>query len=341
MRDRGPGAAVLLMGLMVCALAAGARAEPPPAAVPAPLTLLPLAGPIASPEAEISAMCWCGDLLVLVPQHPERFADGEQALGVFVLDRSEVEAAIDHPGTEPLRPRRIALEAPGLLDLPGWDGIEAMVSQNDTVFLAVEARVDGRMAGYLLRGRGTACGAPWQLSVEADAAVPIAVPTDIENMSQESLVVFGDRVAVFFEANGERVNLDPRVALFDFDLQHRGTVPLEPVEYRITDATAAAADGTFWVINYYFPGERHALDPPEDPLEPVEHLLELRFDGDRVVRTGRPPLDLRADPDSPAHNWEALVRLPGRGFLLMTDRYPSTVMAFVPDPALADPGGSP
>lgn len=339
MLERGPWG--VLVGLTLCALAAGVRAEPPPAAVPAPVTLLPLAGPIATPEAEVSTMCWCGDLLVLVPQHPERFAADDQALGVFILERREVEAAIDDPDAAPLRPRRIALEAPGLLELPGWDGIEAMVSQNGTVFLAVEARVDGRMAGYLLRGRGLSCGAPWRLTVEADAAVPIAVPTDIENMSQESLVVYRDRVAVFFEANGERVNDDPRVALFDFDLRHRGTLMLEPVEYRITDATAADADGTFWVINYYFPGERHALDPPELPPGPVEHLLEMRFDGDRVVRTGRPPLDLRADPNAPAHNWEALVRLPGRGFLLMTDRYPSTVLAFVADPALPDSGGSP
>jgi hypothetical protein len=51
-----------------------------------------------------------------------------------------------------------------------------------------------------------------------------------------------------------------------------------------------------------------------------------------VVRTDAPAIDLRRDPSLPARNWEAMVRLEGRGFLLMTDRYPTTLLAFVPLP---------
>ncbi len=46
-----------------------------------------------------------------------------------------------------------------------------------------------------------------------------------------------------------------------------------------------------------------------------------------------PPLDLRTDTKLPPCNWEAMVRLDDRGFLIMTDRYPSTLLAFVPLPA--------
>ena len=74
------------------------------------------------------------------------------------------------------------------------------------------------------------------------------------------------------------------------------------------------------------------LRPPVLPTHPVEHLLELRLADGHVRRSGRAPLDLRSRPDAPAHNWEALVRLPGRGFLLMTDRYPTTLLVFVPWP---------
>ncbi len=213
-----------------------------------------------------------------------------------MLERAEVEAAIAVPGGGTLRPRQVVLDAPGLLaSLPGWDGIEAIASRGDTVFVAVEAKVDGTMAGYLLRGRGRRVGDGWRLELDTERIAPIPVPTHIPNMSQEALVVSGDQVAVIFEANGVNVNPGAHIALFDFDLSYRGTAPLEHVEYRITDASGPRDDGTFWVINYFFPGEGRRLEPPVRPGHPVEHLLELRFDGERVVRSGRAPLDLRTD----------------------------------------------
>jgi hypothetical protein len=151
-------------------------------------------------------------------------------------------------------------------------------------------------------------------------------------MSQEALVLAPGRIGVIFEANGLRVNPGAHVAVFDLDLEYRGPVPLEHVEYRITDASEPDASGAFWVVNYFFPGEAAELDPPERPDHPIEQLIELRFDGERVVRTGRPALDLRRDPSAPPRNWEAIARLGDRGFLLMTDRYPSTLLAFVPLP---------
>ena len=149
-------------------------------------------------------------------------------------------------------------------------------------------------------------------------------------------MVHGDRLMVLFEANGVRVNPGAQVAFFDLDLEYLGSAPMDPVEYRITDASEAAPGGVFWVINYFYPGERDVLSPTGMQDQPVEHLLELRFDGDRVSRSRRPALDLRRDRGSPARNWEALVRLPGRGFLLMTDRYPTTLLAFVPLAAVTE-----
>ena len=33
-----------------------------------------------------------------------------------------------------------------------------------------------------------------------------------------------------------------------------------------------------------------------------------------------------------ARNWEGIARLEGRGFLLVTDQFPDTILAFVPYP---------
>jgi hypothetical protein len=328
----------LVLALLLASGVAVATSPPDPAGdgatpVPADLRLLPLEGPVATPDAEISAMCWCGDLLVLVPQHPERFGDRDDALVLFGLERRAIEAALDADHPAPLTPRRVVLEAPGLpAGIPGWEGFEAAVALGDTVFLAVESRADEGMAGHLLRGRAHREGADGlRLVIDTDRVVPVPVPVRLPNMSQEALVVHGERLVVLFEANGVNVNPGARVAFFDLDLGYLGSAPMDPVEYRITDASEAAPGGAFWVINYFYPGERDVLSPPGAQDRPVEHLLELRFDGERVSRSGRPALDLRRDDDvSPARNWEALVRLSGRGFLLMTDRYPTTLLAFVP-----------
>ena len=42
--------------------------------------LIEIAGPLADPDAEISSMVWYGDSLVLLPQHPERFARLKEGL---------------------------------------------------------------------------------------------------------------------------------------------------------------------------------------------------------------------------------------------------------------------
>lgn len=325
------------MVLLLAALAGCARHADPHThtAQPVDLRLLTLAGPVASPDAEISAMCWCGDTLVLMPQHPERFGTADQPLGAFVLERHEIEQALDRPFTTvALTPRRVELRAPGLRQaIPGWDGIEAVASRGNLVYMAVEARQNGRMTGLLLRGHAVPCpDGALRLDMDTDHLATIDVPTDIPNMSQEALVVCDSGVAVIFEANGVNVNPAPRVTLYDTDLAPQGTLPLTPLEYRVTDACRSDGQGRFWVINYFFPGEGRQLRPPVKPAGPVEQLVELQITGDRVQRTDRAALDLRHGVVGEARNWEALVRLPGRGFLVMTDRYPTTLLAFVPDP---------
>jgi hypothetical protein len=330
-------AACLGVALLAGAPRAEAEAEAADAeVVPGEVRLLPLAGPITSPDAEISALCWCGDNLVMVPQHPERFGRAEGELLLLTVTRAEILAVVDGAQEEPLRPRPLVLEAPGLIaGIPGWDGLEAIASRDDTIYLAAETEHDGRMGGMLLRGRVSPGTGPLRMRVEPGRLAPVPLPHDLPNMSQEALIMAPGQVVVLFEANGVMVNPDAHAAVFDTDLNYQGTAPLDPVEYRITDATDVDADGRFWVINYFFPGEARVLRPPDVPATPVEHLLEMQLRDGRITRTGRAPLDLRTDPQQPARNWEALARLPGRGFLLMTDRYPATLLAFVPDPELA------
>jgi hypothetical protein len=64
----------------------------------------------------------------------------------------------------------------------------------------------------------------------------------------------------------------------------------------------------------------------------VERLVELQFDASTGVSlTGLPPIQLQLEPME-TRNWEGLVLLDDRGFLIATDKYPGTLLAFVPYP---------
>jgi hypothetical protein len=180
------------------------------------------------------------------------------------------------------------------------------------------------------------------LTLETDRSRPyIPTQSNVENMAEETLVVVGDRVFTIHEANGVAVNPAPVAHTFGLDLAPQGTVPFPAIEYRITDATAADSTGRFWVINYFYPGEA-SLRAERDPLadrygrgashaqaDGVERLIELRFDGTAFTASDAPPIQLELMDDQ-SRNCEGLARLDGRGFLLVTDEFPGTILGFVP-----------
>jgi hypothetical protein len=61
----------------------------------------------------------------------------------------------------------------------------------------------------------------------------------------------------------------------------------------------------------------------------VERLVEFECNGSGIRLTKRPPIPLKLRLDEPPRNWEGIVRLEGRGFLLITDEHPRTILGFV------------
>jgi hypothetical protein len=69
-----------------------------------------------------------------------------------------------------------------------------------------------------------------------------------------------------------------------------------------------------------------------DPSGRVEHLIELRYTEHGIVTTGRRPIDLVLKEDGLSRNWEGIAPLDDRGFILVTDKFPKTMMVFVQRP---------
>lgn len=298
----------------------------------AALRCLPLAGPATARSAEFSGLAWHGDVLLMLPQFPKG--------ALMALDKQAVLESLSATGPPPLTPRTIPFDDAGLPALiPGFAGYEALSVSGEQVYLAIETEsLDCTMGAWLVAGRIDPASSAITLDSETRVAVPLSAQRC--NMAVEALTVLGDAVYALEEANGARVTTAPQAHVFDRWLHPRGTVPMPALEYRVTDATACDSEGVFWVTNYLWPGDLHKLDPAPAPqdLPPAdgtnaalpqrERLVALRIQGGSVVRAAVAPIWLAVDPAA-GRNWEGVVRLEDRGFLVVTDEHPSTLFGFV------------
>ncbi len=351
--------------LLLCLLLTGGCAWylPPPLAIPdatlmafepapvsiQPVTTIPLDGPLALRHAELSGLAWYGDQLVLLPQFPERF--GSQ---IFVLPKSAIVAQLLGQESAPLMPQPIALDDGAVRQqLQGWEGYEAIAFAGERAYLTIEANGIGEMMGYVVGGELQ----PLQnrLVLDPEQLSLIVPQTNLANMADEALFLVGNQVVTIYEANGLLLNPNPVVHLFDAaTLTPIGVAPFPSTEYRITDVTELDAAGRFWATNYFAPESgyvrsflraRGAMGALSPQARPVERLLEFQVTAEGIVRTATAPIALELLPAHTAdgqlfsgwntRNWEGLVRLQTAeldGFLLVTDHFPATILAFVPNP---------
>ena len=333
-----------LAGILLYQVYGGQSATLPPpntdrVATETPVTTIDLSGPVSAARAEISGMAWYGDWLVLLPQYPNRVDDS-----LYALKRQDILDYLDGGTLEPLSPTAIPVDAPGLNNLRGFEGFEAIVFDGNAAYATIEAKVSTGMQSYLLAGTI----APDLGSINFDAANFVTIPAAaaLTNYSDETLLLTNDRLLTIYEANGQNVNPNPQAQQISRTLERLEPISFPNIEYRVTDATSVDASGRFWVINYLFGGSLDKLDPAPDPLveqygigpthaanrDTVERLVELQYSENSITRTDTPPIPLQLADADDSRNWEGLTRLEGRGFLLVTDKFPGTQLAFVPTP---------
>ena len=297
---------------------------------------IPISGPLSDAGAEISGLAWYGENLIFLPQYPSRF--GNQ---LFYLPKQDILDFLDGILAGSLVPQQIPLTAPDLHHLKGYEGLEAVAFYNDQIFVTSETNGGDPMLGYLIAGEIES-----DLSaVRLDTAVlmPLHPQANLSNYSDETLLINGETLLTIYEANGRNVNPAPLAHQFDTSLKPIDALAFPTIEYRITDATAVDENGRFWAINYLFPGDIGKLNPAEDYLRTefgagsthrnstvVERLVEFQIEADRISLTTTPPIQLELLPEDIARNWEGIVRLDEKeGFLLATDKFPTTILAFV------------
>ncbi len=323
-----------VLSLLSCTLSA---LEPPAWRVEArevPVQLLDLRGPASEPTQEISGLAWAGDHLLLLPEC-KRARD----CVLWAASRAAVVRAVEGA---PLRPEPWPLEAPGLGELVGFDGFEALAVEEDTVWVTAERSPRGAwIVPGQLRGR--------RLQLDVAHATAIEASTKVVNKGDEAVLIVDDAVWTLHELNGAPFTAEPFARRFEDSralspgaervAAPAGVVPLPRVPYRVTDVTALR-DGRFEVMNYLWSGD-DALRTRDDPIARVfgtgpTHAGQWKVERIVPMHVG-PPVSIAGPPtylalDGPSRNWEGLARLGERGWLVVTDRHPRTLLGFVPSP---------
>lgn len=313
-----------------------------PAPVPAEVAVqeIPLSGPASGRRAEISGMAWYGDTLILLPQFPDRFG-AEQNGAVFALRKSILLDYVENNLTSPVEPETIPFQDGGISQtIKNFEGFESIAFDGEKVYLTIEASPK-QMKGYVISGSMDLNGSGVTLNPATLTEIPMQA--DLANISDESIILFEDKIFTLYEANGVRVNPTPVAHLFDRSLQFLGVRSLPNLEYRITDAAPPDPEGYFWAINAYFPPDQWKLKPDQDMLAEryglgethldnitVERLVLFQVEGSEIRLVDVPPVQLHLEGDVAPRNWEALALLNQQGFLIATDKFPRTILGFVP-----------
>jgi hypothetical protein len=218
--------------------------------------------------------------------------------------------------------------------------LEAIAFNGNNVYITLESKDDETMRGYL--AWGTIDPTTKEVTIPNKNLLELETPIQVNNMTFESLLIHNDHVILFYETQG--INLQKsvwqyRVSLADFSVSK---IEFPNIEYRITDVSQIDDQNHFWAINYFWPGDAKHLKPAPDPIvmkikegkshqnsDVVERLIEFEFNEDKIQLSGREPIQIELDKKA-SRNWEGLVRLDDRGFLVATDKYPEMILGFIP-----------
>ncbi|MBZ0179582.1 MAG: hypothetical protein K8F36_09855 [Melioribacteraceae bacterium] len=301
-------------------------------------------GPLSENSSELSGLDWYGDQLFILPQFPFKMSGLDEYGYLYFINKSDILNVLNGDLDNRLNYNQIKLFAEGLEEFNSWgSGYEAIAFKDDKVYLTIESLDGGETAGYIVTGIYHETDN--KIVLEKSTLKKIDQAIEIFNYSEESLLVQDDKILSIYEANGSNVNPNPVVNVLDPNLIESQYYSLDNIEYRITDASQIDSSGNFWVINYFWPGDHEKLKPADDIIitnfgvgkshknsASVERIINLQILDQKIVLGEKNPVYLELQTDGESRNWEGLAKLDDLGFLMVTDKFPKTILAFVPFP---------
>ena len=273
---------------------------------------VPLDGLITDRKQEISGMTTYKDNLILLPENRNGY--------YFYIPFDEIMNTL-RTGDKILPVQKTFTTRKLKERYPGLDGFEAIAFNGDNVYVMVEVRIDGKMAGLLIWG--SIIPSTMEIDIPEENIMLIKPPAQIDNFSFESLTITDGQLIIIYETNGSKTIDRPFQYVVNLDDMSINKTPFPNIDFRLTDATSVI-DNRFWMINYYWTGDKETLGVPNDVG--IERLVEFKLGYNGIERSSSEyiTLDNLDDP----HNWEGLVRF-GNGFLICTDKWPRMVLGYI------------
>ena len=142
--------------------------------------MLKISGPMKNSDEEISGMDWYNDNLILLPENLNGYA--------FAIKKSDLDSRINSSDTSTIKPKKINFNTPNYKKLiPGFDSFEAIAFRGYEVYLTIEIKFPDSMSCLIARGHIDA--QTLDITIPEQNLTQINVPTYVDNMSYESLVI--------------------------------------------------------------------------------------------------------------------------------------------------------
>jgi hypothetical protein len=305
-----------------------------------------LSGLAAEDNAELSSLVWFGDTLLLIAENPQLYPQDNSFGSFFAVEKTTILDYLSADNPSAIEPYTIPIYADDLIGKireanAVFDGFEAAAIIGNTIYLQIEAFTVGipPMKSFIVSGDISDKGS----HLEVDSLIELPVQTDFPNLSYESLVANDNNLIAIYEANGPEANPDALAYTIDLETEAISTISMPNIPYRITDASEIDEEGNFWAINYFYSGESY-LGTDHDPIfdafgigasqtqyeGAVERLIELHYTETGIELLRHSPIQIHMTDESYGRNWEGLARVNDIGLLLVTDKFPETLFAFVP-----------
>ena len=298
---------------------------------------IPIGGDIANSNQEISGMDWYKDNLFLLPENLNGY--------VFCINKRILDLKINNNDTSKIFPKKIKFNTPDYKKIiPGFDSFESIAFRGYEVYITIEIKFPDSMSCVLVRGHIDEKSL--EITIPEQTLTTLDVPTYIDNLSYETLVIKNDHIYALFETSGSNLIPNPYALSIEISGNEIQKYPISNINYRITDATKIDQNNRFWAINYFFPRDKKSLNPSDDDIlvnkygqgpthsisDRVERIVEYKINNNNIVLTNNPHIEIKLEGEKISRNWEALARYEDKGFLIATDKYPkpNTILAYIP-----------
>lgn len=207
-----------------------------------------------------------------------------------------------------------------------YEGLEAFVIKKNTVYLSVETNTPSPLA-YVLKGKLKNNAIQLSRKYATVAKPHQADGTPIYNAAYESMMLFQNRLTLFFEYNSFKNNYAYTI---NTSLNNsKDSVPIQELPFRITDITQNSKNH-FMALNVFYKGGggdtvyrvpdhdtiNNKLIRPNGEYEDYSRLIELRYNDKDF--TWKPvwefPVAYRG------YNWEGIAKYK-KGYFVINDKY--------------------